>query len=56
MPRNLLVESAVDAALRSIDASIEGEKLTALPVPAARTAMDRQLGHSSKPSAWTQFQ
>lgn len=47
MPRNLLVERAVDVALERIDAFIEGEKLAALPDAAARIAMDGQLGHGS---------
>lgn len=47
MPRNVLVERAVDDALARIDAYIEGDKLHALPNATARAAMDGQLGHSS---------
>lgn len=47
MPRNMLVERAVDLALKRLDAFIEGEKLAALPNAAARAAMDGQLGHGS---------
>jgi hypothetical protein len=47
VPRNVLIERTVDAALARIDAFIEGEKLHSLPSPAARAAMDRQLGHGS---------
>lgn len=47
MPRNVLVERAVDVALERLDAFIEGEKLAALPNAAARAAMDGQLGHGS---------
>jgi len=47
MPRNILVERAVDEALAHIDAFIEGEKLHALPNAKARAAADGQLGHGS---------
>lgn len=47
MPRNVLVERAVDDALARIDAFIEGERLATLPGPAARGALDAQLGHGS---------
>lgn len=47
MPRNLLVEHAVDVALERLDAFIDGEKLAALPDAAARAAMDGQLRHGS---------
>lgn len=47
MPRNALVERAVDEALARIDAFIEGDKLAALPNATARAAMDGQLGHGS---------
>ena len=47
MPRNVLVERAVDVALKRLDAFIEGEKLAALPDAATRAAMDGQLGHGS---------
>jgi hypothetical protein len=47
MARNVLVERAVGGALERIDAFIEGEKLTALPDAAARTAMNGQLAHGS---------
>ncbi len=47
MPRNVLVERAVEVALKRLDAFIEGEKLAALPDAATRAAMDGQLGHGS---------
>ncbi|MFK3777914.1 hypothetical protein [Agrobacterium sp. NPDC089420] len=47
MPRNRLVERAVDEALARIDSFIEGLKLQALPPAAARASMDGQLGHGS---------
>lgn len=47
MPRNVLVERAVDDALARIDAYIGGDKLRALPSSVARTAMDGQLAHGS---------
>ena len=47
MPRNVLVERAVDHALTRIDVFIERDKLNALPNATARAAMDRQLGHGS---------
>lgn len=47
MPRNILVERAVDVALDRLDAFIEGEKLAALPHAGARAAMEAQLGHGS---------
>ena len=47
MPRNVLVEEAVNATLLRIDAFIEGEKLRSLPGPSARSAIDKQLSHSS---------
>ena len=47
MPRNTLVEQAVDLVLARIDAFIEGEKLAALPSPRARAAADAQLAHGS---------
>lgn len=47
MPRNVLVERAVDIGLERIDAFIEGQKLQSLPTSIARAALDGQLGHSS---------
>lgn len=47
MPRNVLVERAVDDALARIDAFIEGERLAVLPGSAARGALDAQLNHGS---------
>lgn len=47
MPRNVMVERAVDVSLERIDAFIEGEKLQHLPTATARAAMDGQLGHGS---------
>ncbi len=47
MPRNVLVERAVEDALARIDGYIEGDKLYALPSAAGRAAMDGQLGHGS---------
>ncbi|CZT34252.1 hypothetical protein GA0004734_00012730 [Rhizobium sp. 9140] len=47
MPRNLLVERAVDEVLARIDGFIEGLKLQTLPSPSARASMDGQLGHGS---------
>lgn len=47
MPRNVMVERAVDVSLERIDAFIEGEKLKHLPTATARAAMDGQLGHGS---------
>ncbi len=47
MPRNLLVERAVDQALARVDAFIEGERLVALPSPPARAAADAQIAHGS---------
>lgn len=47
MPRNTLVEQAVDVALARIDTFIEGHKLAVLPSPAARAAADVQLAHGS---------
>lgn len=45
--RNILVEKAVDRTLSRIDAFIEGEKLTKLPSPSARAALDTQLAYGS---------
>lgn len=47
MARNTLVERAVDRTLERIDAFIEGEKLEAMPSPAARAAVDAQLRHGA---------
>ena len=47
MPRNVLVEQAVDDALGRIDAFIEGEKIHTLPSSSARAVMDGQLQHGS---------
>lgn len=47
MPRNVLVERAVDDALARIDAYIDGDKLHALPSAGARAAMNSQLDHGS---------
>ncbi len=47
MPRNVLVERAVDEALARIDAFIEGERLSTVPRSATRMAADGQLNHGS---------
>lgn len=47
MPRNVLVERAVNDALARIDAFIEGDKLQSIPKPTVRAAMERQLRHGS---------
>jgi hypothetical protein len=45
--RNVHIEHTVDSILESIDSFIEGKKLSALPSPKARAAMDLQLSRGS---------
>lgn len=47
MPRNVLVELAVDHALARIDAFIDGERLSTVPRASTRAAADDQLNHGS---------
>lgn len=47
MPRNVLVERTVDAALALIDVFIEGERLDGLPGAEVRAAIDDQLAKKS---------